>query len=212
MPGILTPRMKVNDSANLALSELLEGNRRFRSGQPSCRSYTQEELLHISRNQSPLAAIIACSDSRVSPELVFDQPIGSIFASRVPGNVASDSAKWMLDIAVNEFHVPLVMVMGHTGCLAIGQLLDGDKGGAGGLHRFSVLSAVYRAKAKHPVDLHLEAVEQNVHQTVEHLARDSYTLRGAILDRATSIVGAVYHMESGEVKLLDCDLDIYGRF
>jgi len=202
----LTPR------AQEVLADLLEGNRRFREGEPQTYSYSPADLLTISRNQDPRAAIIACADSRVSPELVFDQPLGSIFASRVPGNVASDSAKWMLDIAVNEFHVPLVMVMGHTGCLAIGQLLDGDKGGAGGLHRFSVLSAVYKAKANNPEDLYLEAVKQNVTQTVEHLARDSYSLRGSLLDGTTSIVGAVYEMETGRVHILEHTLDVYGKF
>jgi carbonic anhydrase len=204
--------MTLTDRAQASLAELLEGNRRFREGNPQVYSYSQADLLQISRNQAPRAAIIACADSRVSPELVFDQPLGSIFASRVPGNVASDSAKWMLDIAVNEFKVPLVMVMGHTGCLAIVQRLDGDKGGAGGLHRFSVLSAVYRAKAKKPEDLYLEAVQQNVHQTVEHLARDSYALRSALMDGTTSIVGAVYEMETGLVYILDSGLDVYGRF
>ena len=171
-------------------------------------SYSPQALLYLSQHQSPKAAIIACADSRVSPDLIFDQPLGSIFASRVPGNVASDSAKWMLDIAIQEFKVPLVMVMGHTGCLAVGQLLDGDKGGAGGLHRYSVLSAVYRAKEKNPADLYLEAVEQNVRQTVEHLARESHTVRNAILEGVTSIVGAVYEMETGTVYLLETNLNV----
>ena len=197
--------MLLNDRAQSILGTLMEGNRRFRKGQPNTYRYSPEDLLHISRDQMPNAAIVACADSRVSPELVFDQPIGSIFASRVPANVASDSAKWMLDIAVSEFHVPLVMVMGHTGCLAIGQLLDGDKGGAGGLHRFSVLSAVYRAKAMNPLDLYLEAVEQNVHQTVEHLARESNALKLAIQEGRTAVVGAIYEMETGEVRILDDD-------
>jgi carbonic anhydrase len=204
--------MKLTSNAERALNTLLEGNRRFREGCPKGYSYTQAQLLKISKDQKPLAGIIACADSRVSPELVFDQPLGSIFASRVPGNVASDSAKWMLDIAVNEFKVPLVMVMGHTGCLAVGQLLDGDKGGAGGLHRFSVLSAVYRAKTKNPEDLYVQAVEENVLQTVEHLARDSYSLRASLMDGTTSIVGAVYNMETGEVCILESPLEMYGRF
>ena len=204
--------MKLTPRATEALDELLEGNRRFREGEPKGYKYSLDQIRTISKNQTPLAGIIACADSRVSPELVFDQPLGSIFASRVPANVASDSAKWMLDIAVNEFRVPLVMVMGHTGCLAVGQLLDGDKGGAGGLHRFSVLSAVYRAKAKHPTNLYRQAVEENVQQTVEHLARDSYSLRAALIDGTTSIVGSVYDMESGEVVILDSTLEVYGRF
>jgi len=204
--------MKLTDRARQVLDDLLAGNQRFREGHPHSHQYGPAEILEISRNQAPIAAIVACADSRVSPDLVFDQALGSIFASRVPGNVASDSAKWMLDIAVTEFHVPLVMVMGHTGCLAIGQLLDGDKGGPGGMHRYSVLSAVYKAKAKNPENLYLEAVEQNVLQTIEQLARDSQALRSALLEGTTSIVGAVYQMETGLVYLLDSTLDVYGKF
>ncbi|MEA2553131.1 MAG: carbonic anhydrase, partial [Fimbriimonadaceae bacterium] len=140
--------------AQAALDKLLEGNARFRAGKPRGYVYPPDVLKRLAQQQKPIAAIIACADSRVSPDVVFDQPLGTIFASRVPGNVASDSAKWMLDIAVQEFKVPLVMVMAHTGCLAVGQLLDGDKGGPGGLHRHEVLNAIYEAKSKRPADLY----------------------------------------------------------
>src|SRR5579862_2108274 len=125
--------------AEAVLQQLLDGNERFRTGRPKQQLYTEERLRDIASHQKPIAGVIACSDSRITPEVVLDQPLGNLFASRVPGNVASDSAKWMLELAVGEFHVPLVVVMGHTHCLAVGSLLDGDKGGAGGLHRFSVL-------------------------------------------------------------------------
>jgi carbonic anhydrase len=202
----------MTEEARRVLDQLLAGNQRFRSGQSEHHDYTPETLREIAQTQRPIAAIVACADSRVTPEVIFDQPLGAIFASRVPGNVASDSAKWMLEIAIGEFQVPLVMVIGHTGCLAVGQLLDGDRGGAGGLHRFSVLSAVYRAKAKRPDDLYLSAVTENVLQTAEHLARDMYHLRSAILDRSTAVVGCLYHMETGEVEVLESTMDVYGRF
>ena len=202
----------MTEEAQRVLDHLLEGNERFRSGHTEYQAYTPERLREIASHQTPIAAIVACADSRVTPEVIFDQPLGAIFASRVPGNVASDSAKWMLEIAIGEFHVPLVMVMGHTGCLAVGQLLDGDRGGAGGLHRFSVLSAVYRAKAKRPDDLYLAAVTENVLQTAEHLARDMHHLRSAVLDRRTAVIGCLYHMDTGEVEVLDSTLDVYGRF
>ena len=118
----------------------------------------------------------------------------------------------MLEIALGEFKVPLVMVLGHSGCLAVGQLLEGDKGGAGGMHRFVVSNAVYRAKAKRPADLYRQAIEENVAQTAEQLVRDLYILRAALLEGTTSIVGGVYEMETGEAKLIDINLDVYGRF
>jgi carbonic anhydrase len=194
------------------MSELLEGNSRFRSGRPRQVAYSPDQLRALAETQTPKVAIIACSDSRVTPEVVFDQPLGTVFASRVPGNVASDSAKWMLELAVGEFKVPLVLVLGHTGCLAVGQLLEGDKGGAGGMHRFAVLNAVYKAKAKRPDDLYLQAIEENVAQTVEQLVRDLYTLRSAILNGTTSIIGGVYDMPSGEVRMIEAKTELYGLF
>lgn len=198
-------------SAEAVLADLMRGNERFRTGQGGHR-HTPESIRQLSEAQSPSVAIIACSDSRVCPEIVFDQPLGTVFSSRVPGNVASDSAKWMLELAVGEFKVPLVIVMGHSGCLAVGQLLEGDKGGAGGLHRFSVLSAVYRAKQKATGDLYGTSIRENVLQTIEHLARDLFTLRSALVNQTTSIIGAVYDMPTGAVELLETKIEMYGVF
>ncbi len=208
MGGILFPMIA---RAQMVLDELMEGNQRFRTGRGG-HVYTPSQIHEIGTVQHPIAAIVACSDSRVTPEIVFDQRLGSIFASRVPGNVASDSAKWMLELAVGEFEVPLVMIMGHSGCLAVGQLLDGDKGGAGGLHRFSVLSAVYRAKQKRGEDLYRDSIEENVLQTVEHLARDLFTLRRALIDQKTAVIGSVYDMATGEVRLLETKVEMYGVY
>lgn len=203
---------RLTPAAREVLKELMEGNARFRAGRSRHVVYSQEQLRSLSEKQTPKVAIIACSDSRIAPEVVFDQSLGTVFASRVPGNVASDSAKWMLEIAVGEFKVPLVLVMGHTGCLAVGSLLDGDKGGAGGIHRFMVLNAVYRAKAKRPDDLYRQTIEENVAQTVEHLVRDLYTLRSAIIDGTTSIIGSVYNMPTGQVELIETSTELFGKF
>lgn len=202
----------LTDRAQGVLRELMEGNERFRSGRTQAHAYSANELATLAREQHPKVAVVACSDSRVAPEIVFDQPLGTVFSSRVPGNVASDSAKWMLELAVGEFKVPLVIILGHTGCLAVGSLLDGDKGGAGGMHRFAVLNAVYKAKAKRPEDVYLQSIEENAMQTAEQLVRDLYVLRSAILDKATCIVSAVYEMETGRVRLLDTKSELYGRF
>jgi carbonic anhydrase len=188
--------------AEAALNTLMEGNARFRAGKSTLYTYTPGELETISKVQKPIAAIVGCADSRVTPEVVFDQPLGQIFASRVPGNVASDSAKWMLDIAVQEFKVPLVLVMGHTGCLAVGQLLEGDKGGSGGSLRHDVLLAVYQARSKKPEDLYRQAIIDNALQTVRHLKRDSYVVQRAIEAKAVELAAAIYDMETGEVQIL----------
>src|SRR5215469_11066890 len=108
----------MTERAERSLAELMEGNKRFTSKGNKHRTYETHHLSSLAKSQSPIAAVVACVDSRVVPEMIFDQPLGSMFVSRVPANVASDSAKWMIDIATGEFDVPLIMVMAHTGCVA----------------------------------------------------------------------------------------------
>jgi len=187
--------------AQAALDLLMEGNRRFRTGRPLHHNYSQDRLESLAKGQKPIAAIVSCMDSRVAPEIIFDQPLGSIFVSRVPGNVAADSVKWMLELSVGELGVPLVMVVGHTGCLAIGQLLDGDKGGPGGSLRYEIRHAILEAQSRKPADLYREAVIQNARMTVNKLIRDSVAVAHAVREKRVDILSALYEMETGEVFL-----------
>ncbi len=179
----------------------MRGNERFLARTNTHRTYQTEHLAQLAERQSPIAAIVACVDSRVIPEVIFDQPIGTLFVSRVPGNVASDSAKWMIDIATGEFDVPLIMVLAHTGCVAIKQVISG-KSGPGGLLRFKVQSAASRAGLKNPEDLYGETIRQNAIQTLEHLRDESFSFRDGLKAGKTSAVAAVYDMASGQVELI----------
>ncbi|MBA3724985.1 MAG: hypothetical protein H0W86_00700 [Armatimonadetes bacterium] len=181
------------------LAELLDGNRRFREARSSHSQYSSACLAGLASEQSPIAAVVTCSDSRVAPEILFDQPLGRLFVSRVPGNVASDSAKWMVEIAVGLYNVPLLLVMGHTGCLAVGEVVQGKTTGTGGSLRLRVSSAVMRASRSAPADLWREAVIQNVHQTIEHLSMESQALRPALRADRIVPVPMLYEMETGEV-------------
>jgi len=191
-----------NERVRNSLSGLYSGHQRFLDGKPQTRAYNASDLQAIATAQQPIAAIVACSDSRVAPEILFDQPLGGIFASRVPGNVASDSAKWMLDIAVAELKVPLVLVLGHTGCLAVGQIVEGKMGSSGGSLRFDVQMAVYRARLKGGPDLYRQAVIENVWLTVESLRRDSFTVQRAIERGEVGLLGGYYDMQDGQIRLI----------
>lgn len=184
------------------LRELMEGNQRFVEGRCAPQLYSPAQLAELAVGQTPMAAIVTCSDSRVVPEVIFDQPLGSLFVSRVPGNVASDSAKWMIDIAVGDFQVPLLIVMGHTGCLAVGQVVNGQTGGAGGPLRLHVLSAVYRAQRLTPADLWLQSIIENAKQTVERLADESYALRSALADGRIQAATMLYDMSTGVASII----------
>lgn len=192
-----------NARSREALAELWEGHQRFCGQAIAARNYKQEHLGHLVQNPSPIAAIVACSDSRVAPEILFDQALGQLFVSRVPGNVASDGTKWMLEIAVSELKVPLVIVLGHTHCLAVGQMVEGKIGGAGGALRLDVQKAVHRAKMGQDKDVFKSAVRENVLLTLENLHRDSFATQKAIERGELGLVGAVYDMDTGAVELVE---------
>lgn len=192
----------LNSEARGILDELLEGNRRFREGTPKGHRYDANRISEVATGSEPRAAVLACVDSRVSPEVIFDQPLGKFFTSRVPGNVCSDSAKWMLEIAVSNLKVPLVLVVGHTDCLAIKQVVEGATTGSGGALRYAVTTAVLRAKNKRPDDLFHQSIIENAIQSTEHLVTESWALRRAMETGQTSIAAGVYDVKTGLFQLL----------
>lgn len=102
-----------------ALKQLMAGNRRFQSDQ------TTHPLLHSQRRgelvggQSPFAVILSCSDSRVPPELIFDQGLGGLFVVRVAGNTVTRAGLESIDYAVSQLGTPLIVVLGHDSCGAV---------------------------------------------------------------------------------------------
>lgn len=102
-----------------AITLLIEGNDRFASGQPLHPRQDPERRAELSTSQQPFAVIIGCSDSRTSPEVLFDQGLGDLFVIRVAGNVVDDHALGSVEYAVEHLHTQLVMVLGHARCGAI---------------------------------------------------------------------------------------------
>lgn len=191
----------MNREAEESLRNLLEGNERFRTGRSNHYKYPPDFIGELAVGQEPKAAIVACVDGRTSPEILFDQPMGSLFVSRVPGNTASDSAKWMLEIAVQTLKVPLVIVMGHTDCLAVGQVVRGQAGPGGSL-RMDVARAVHTAKMKDPADLFHQSVIENALQTATILQDESWAVREAVERGRTDIISAIYDVFTGRVEVI----------
>jgi carbonic anhydrase len=109
-------------SASEALRRLQEGNRRFVSGVGSRRAgvtITQADRAKLAEGQEPFAAVIGCSDSRVPPEIIFDQGLGDLFVIRVAGNIAGPSQIGSVEFAVSNLGVQLVVVLGHSSCGAV---------------------------------------------------------------------------------------------
>src|SRR5579871_2475241 len=106
-----------NDTAEQVWSELLAGNRRFLAGQPAHRDLPALRRRFLNAQQ-PKAVVLTCYDSRVAPEILFDQSIGDLFVIRNAGNVVDPVAIGSIEFAVDEIGTPLVVVMGHLNCAA----------------------------------------------------------------------------------------------
>jgi carbonic anhydrase len=184
-----------------AWAELLAGHARFLAGSAdgvaSSRTVVQQEGGAL----APIAAVVACSDARVAPEIVFDQPVGRIFVARVPGNVAAESVRWALDIAVENLGIELVVVMGHTQCLAIKQVVDGTAPEVGGLLRRQLDASVAEAR-RVGGDVWLTSIRANVGSTVAELLAASEILCAASEAGRLRFAQAVYHVEDGRLAVL----------
>lgn len=183
------------------MDELIRGNERFVAGTPKARIYDEEERRALSEAQAPIAAVVACADSRVAPEILFDQPLGKLFVSRVPGNVAAESTVWTVNLAVEVFEVPLVVVMGHTGCLAVASSMD--KGFTSPWIQEHIGPVLHATRTKHGSPTLDQLVEENARHAAQRLVMLSSALRGGVKAERVSVVPAVYDMVTGRVAVLE---------
>ena len=196
-------------SAPEALERLRDGNRRFAAG-TSNRNETDvlAHLAELQSGQTPFAIVLACSDSRVPVEMVFDQGLGDLFVIRVAGNVVAPSQVGSVEYAAAQLGTKLVVVLGHSNCGAVDATLKELRREQE--HRSPNLRAIVDRirpaiepliDAEGHVDLQ-EAVVANVRQSVARLKNGSLILEQLIESGELTVVGAEYSIESGEVKLL----------
>jgi carbonic anhydrase len=186
-----------------ALLELMEGNSRYVAGEPVARAYPADVRQRLAEAQTPIAAVVACSDSRVAPEIIFDQPLGALFVARVPGNVAAESVQWAVELAVGHFKVPLVLVLGHSGCLAVSAALE--KGYSSSWVSTHIGPALNHARRKIGSPTVEDLVRENARYASERLVSACPPLRTATRTGECRCVAAVLDMAAGEVVLLDGD-------
>ena len=191
-----------NEAIRRALDELMEGNRRFRGGAAAHPRQDRRRLAETAGAQRPFAAVVTCADSRVAPELLFDQGIGDLFVVRTAGGVLDAAGLGSVEYAVSHLGVRLVVVLGHTRCGAVQAALEGD--GACGSSAFVVEAlrpAVERARLGGG-NVALEAVRGYVEETAARLASNGAALAPLVADGSAAVVGAVYDIESGGVEIV----------
>jgi carbonic anhydrase len=181
-----------------ALQLLRDGNRRFVTDQLKKSSASKDLLIKLAKGQNPVATIITCADSRVSPELVFNKGLGDLFVMRVAGNVVVDSHGIVgsAEYAVAHLNIPLVVVMGHENCGAVKAALHRhpEKGNLGKL-----LQSVHVGNQLNLVG----AVRNNVIFQADQLLIESDVLRDFVNTGRIMIVPAIYSLNTGEVAFMD---------
>jgi carbonic anhydrase len=199
VPLAATPRVRpapVDPSD--ALNRLLEGNKRFVSGDLQQPRRTLERVREVSAGQSPYAAILGCADSRVPVEILFDEGFGDLFTVRVAGNVATPEELASLEYAVGVLGAQLVVVLGHTACGAVTAAVAGKPVPGQISALFQHISSAVPSGAT--LD---QAIEANVAHQVRVLRTSSTVMREALDAGTVDVRGAVYSLDDGRVRLLD---------
>ncbi len=194
------------DSAE-ARRRLIEGNKRFMAGESIYGHTSKEWRQQLAGGQKPFAAVLGCSDSRVPPELVFDQGFGALFVIRVAGNVIGTDVLGSLQYAYHHLRVPLVVVLGHEGCGAVTAALDAKFRRAHEPERIEALVRMIEPGLK-DIDPALApdkqlsaAVEANVRWSIKQLSEFPEPKK-AIEEKRFELVGAVYGLATGQVHML----------
>jgi carbonic anhydrase len=199
-----TPEMQSAKTPEAALKRLQEGNDRFVAGQ-ALHCDLLEQVRSTAKQQAPFAAVLGCIDSRVPPELIFDQNIGDMFVGRVAGNIASTDLIGSLEFATALAGAKLVVVLGHSECGAVKGAIDDAKLGS----LTGVLQQIRPALAKLDYKgvpsskdkaLVQRVAEQNAKDAAAQLTSRSETMAALVREGKLKIVYAMHDVGSGKVS------------
>jgi len=193
------PALKPDDS----LARLIAGNKRFVSGATTHPDQSIAHRTELAGGQHPYAIVLACADSRLSPEIIFDEGLGDLFVVRNAGNLLDNHVYASLEYAVEHLHVPLIVVLGHTKCGAVtAAVAGGELPGHLPSIAESLAPAVAMAKKKpgDPVD---NAVRINARLSAAALAGLEPILNEAVKEGKVKVVAARYDIATGLVDFLE---------
>ena len=194
-------------SSEEALKRLMEGNRRFVELKSKHPHQTLDWRAELEAGQHPFAVILGCADSRVPPELLFDQGLGDLFVVRVAGNIVDTDVRGSVEYAVDHLETPLVLVLGHTRCGAVTAALDQATDSP--TEPEEIVSLLYRiepalkglSEIKDREARVNEAVKRNVQLAVQRLAQTPDLIRSQKSGKL-KIMGGVYDMHTGKIEFL----------
>ncbi len=195
-----------NDERSIVsnLLRLTDGNKRFVSGSLKRKDLSVQRKETVN-GQSPFAIVITCSDSRVPPELIFDESIGQLFVIRLAGNVVDSLALGSIEYAVEHLHAHTMVILGHESCGAVKATIQGGHvppNIASIVRRISPAVAKARERRTDEKELLSESIKENVHEQIRQSMNLSPILFDAMLKGELLVLGGVYDLASGKVRFL----------
>jgi carbonic anhydrase len=189
---------QTNLTPDTALKELMAGNERFAANQLTSVEHDLEVLKeHTADKQEPFAAVLACADSRLPIELIFDQTIGHIFVARVAGNMVTPEIIATLEYGVAVLGVKVLLVLGHTSCGAVKAAMKSDTVPG----QISVLYKHLRPAVEKSAGNLDRAIGLNAEHQAELLRTSSTVVRDALKGGTVKVVSGVYDLASGKVSV-----------
>ncbi len=185
-----------------ALQMLVDGNQRYTGGKSEHPHQNSARRQEVFTGQHPFVTILSCSDSRVPPEVFFDQGIGDLFIIRNAGNILDDVVLGSMEYAAEHLGVPLVLVLGHTKCGAVTATVQGGEvpGHIGSI--VTTIKPAADAVKGEAGDAVLNATLANVRMSVEKIRTCEPILAEMVKHGKMNVVGAIYQIDTGKVEFL----------
>jgi carbonic anhydrase len=190
-------------TADEALKRLKEGNARFVADTPKEAEVGSKKRIELAQGQRPIAVALTCADSRAAPEIIFDKGLGVLFVIRVAGNVGGPEVYASIEYALAELKTPLIVVLGHTSCGAVGAALKGKEQPSDNLKQ--LVDLIYTGDDL-PKDKGAAldiAMRNNVQHQARLLTKQSKIIQDFAESGRVKIVPAVYDVKTGVVNWLE---------
>jgi len=186
------------------LDRLKAGNEKFVNGHPIHPDETLSRIRDLKTGQNPFVVLVSCSDSRVPPELIFDQGLGDVFSIRTAGNIIGDYELGSIEYAVEHLHCKLIVVLGHENCGAVQAYASSENEKNTGDHIQNLVDYIASEEEQKTIPANRRSdidilVKANITHGVNLLKSSTPVLKPLVDKNEIKIIGAYYDLDSGKV-------------
>ena len=194
-------------AGDVSLQKLMDGNKRYVEGKLGSKDLGDNKRKELTKGQKPFAIVVTCSDSRVPPELLFDQGLGDIFVVRVAGNVVDPIALGSIEYGAEHLNSPLLFILGHSKCGAVKATIEakGEPEGNIGAIVKKITPAAKAAKKKGGTEDQIfeTAIQENVKNVYKDVMSKSKIIPELAHEGKLKIVAGEYMLATGKVEMIE---------